>query len=111
LVKQAHFEEAIPYLRKAVENRPDYVAARVMLGRSLMELKKWSEAIEALEAATRTEPRHPQPHFLLSQVYFRMGETLRAKQEKEISLRLRRQNPRFLEAVQGRPFPHHELTR
>ena len=51
------------------------------------------------------DPKHPQPHLLLSQIYFRMGDEAKAKDEKEISLRLRRENPTILEAVQGRPFP------
>jgi len=92
-------------LRKAIQNRTDYVPARVTLSRSLMNLKKWPEAIAELEQAARMDPRHPQPHLLLSQIYFRLGDEARAKTEKEISLRLRRENPAVLEAVQGRPFP------
>jgi hypothetical protein len=34
-----------------------------------------------------------------------MGDEAKAKAEKEISLRLRRENPTILEAAQGRPFP------
>jgi hypothetical protein len=34
-----------------------------------------------------------------------MGDEANAKIEKEISLRLRRENPTVLEAAQGRPFP------
>jgi hypothetical protein len=33
-----------------------------------------------------------------------MGQEEQARQEKELSLRLRRENPQALEAVQGRPF-------
>ena len=42
---------------------------------------------------------------LLSQVYFRMGEEEKAKSEKQLSLKLRRANPTFLEGIQSRPFP------
>jgi tetratricopeptide (TPR) repeat protein len=105
LVRQGHDEEAIPYLRKAIENRNDYVPARVTLSRALMNLKKWTEAIAELEETIRVDPRHPQPHLLLSQIYFRQGDEARAKTEKDLSLRLRRENPTTLEAVQGRPFP------
>lgn len=105
LVQQGHDEEAIPYLRKAIENRTDYVPARVTLSRALMNLNKWRDAIAELEETVRLDPRHPQPHLLLSQIYFRQGDEAKAKTEKEISLRLRRENPSVLEAVQGRPFP------
>jgi tetratricopeptide (TPR) repeat protein len=105
LVRQGRDEEAIPYLRKAIQNRSDYVPARVTLSRALMNLKKWPEAIAELEETIRLDPRHPQPHLLLSQIYFRQGDEARAKTEKDLSLRLRRENPTVLEAVQGRPFP------
>jgi hypothetical protein len=61
--------------------------------------------VEALEEAASVQPDHPQPHLLLSQVYFRLRDEERARKEKDLSLHLRRQNPAFLEATQGRPFP------
>jgi uncharacterized protein HemY len=71
----------------------------------MMGLQKWAEAVDALNEAVRIEPRHPQPHLMLSQVHFRLGDRAKAREQKELSLRLRRQNPAFLEAVQSRPFP------
>ena len=54
--------------------------------------------------AIRIDPKHPEPHLLLSRVYFSLGDDERAAREKEVSLRLRRENPHALEAAQGRPF-------
>ena len=105
LVKQGRHAEAIPYLQTAIKNRSDYVPARVVLAKALTGLKQWPEAINELEESIRIDPKHPQPHLLLSQIYFRMDDEARAREEKEISLRLRRENPTTLEAVQGRPFP------
>lgn len=105
LVNQERNDEAIPYLEKAVANRNDYVPARAVLARALMNLKKWPEAIAALEQTIAMDPTHPQPHLLLSQIYFRLGDEAKARTEKQISLRLRRENPTILEAVQARPFP------
>ena len=105
LVRQSQDAEAIPYLRQAIRNRADYIPARVTLARAWMNLRKWPEAIQELTEAVRRDPRHPQPHLLLSQIYFRQGDEAKAKTEKEISLRLRRENPNTLEALQGRPFP------
>ena len=105
LVDQDRAEEAIPFLEKAIQNRHDYVPARVVLARALMNLKKWPEAIAELNETVALDPKHPQPHLLLSQIYFRMGDEAKARLEKEISLRLRRENPTILEAAQGRPFP------
>lgn len=105
LVKQARYEEALDPLRKAVALRTDYMPARIAMARALMGAKKWPEAVDTLLAAVRIEPRHPQPHLLLSQVYFRLRDRRKARAAKELSLRLRRENPAFLEAVQSRPFP------
>jgi len=104
LVDQDRNAEAIPYLRKAIKDRNDYVPARVVLARAFMNLGKWDEAIAELNETVRLDPKHPQPHLLLSQIYFRLGDEARAKSEKQISLRLRRENPAILEALQGRPF-------
>jgi tetratricopeptide (TPR) repeat protein len=105
LVDQDRSSEAVPYLRKAIENRNDYVPARVVLARALMNLEKWPEAIAELKQTIELDPRHPQPHLLLSQIYFRLGDEANAKSEKQISYRLRRENPTILEALQARPFP------
>jgi len=98
-------DRAIPYLEKAIRNRADYVPARVVLARALMNLNQWPQAIAALNETVALDPKHPQPHLLLSQIFFRMGDEAKAKAEKDISLRLRRENPTILEAAQGRPFP------
>lgn len=105
LVTQGRDEFAIPYLRRAIASRADYLPPRLSLSRALVHLEKWQEAVTELEAAVRTDPRHPEPHLLLSRVYFQLGDEVRAAREKELSLKLRRENPHALEAAQGRPFP------
>lgn len=104
LVKQAEDAAALPYLDASLANRGDYVPARVLRARALMNLERWQDAISELETTIRMDPRHPQPHLMLSQIYFRQGDEARAKQERDLSLKLRRENPTVLEAVQGRPF-------
>lgn len=105
LVTDGQDERAIPYLRKAIEDRRDYVDARVSLAKALMHLEKWKDAEAELGEAVRVNPKHPEPHLLLSRLYFRLGDEKKAAEEKESALRLRRQNPEYLEALQGRPFP------
>jgi tetratricopeptide (TPR) repeat protein len=103
--QHGRYEQAIPFLQRAISIRTDYIPARIALVKALMGLKRWEEAISELDQAVRLDPRHPQPHLLLSQVYFRLGDEERARKEKELSLKLRRENPTLLEAVQGRNFP------
>ncbi len=105
LVDQNQNAEAIPYLRKAIENRNDYIPARTVLARALMNLQKWDEAVAELNETIQLDPKHPQPHLLLSQISFRLGDEAKAKSEKQISFKLRRENPSILEALQARPFP------
>jgi len=106
---QAHgrYEEAIPFLQRAISIRTDYVPARVSLAKAFMGLRKWEQAIKELDEAVRLDPTHPQPHLLLSQVHFRLGNEDLARSKKELSLKLRRENPTILEAVQGRNFLGH----
>jgi predicted Zn-dependent protease len=106
LVRDEQYSQAIDYLRTALRNRPDYVAACVSLARALMGLERYKQAVEELESWAARSPKHPQPHLLLSQLYFITGDEDRARSEKELSLRLRRENPAIMEALQARPFPH-----
>jgi tetratricopeptide (TPR) repeat protein len=105
LVKNGDNNRAIEPLRQAIRIRPDYIPARVLLARALMNLDRFPEAMTELNATIERDPKHPQPHLLLSQIYFRMGDEDRAKAEKDLSLKLRRENPAILEAIQGRKFP------
>jgi tetratricopeptide (TPR) repeat protein len=105
LVAQGQDSQAIGYLRQAIQNRNDYLEARVALAKALMHLEKWQDAVDELGEAVRLDPKHPEPHLLLSRIHFRMGDEQKAASEKEISLTLRRENPGVLEALQSRPFP------
>jgi Tfp pilus assembly protein PilF len=105
LVKQGHFEQALEPLRKALVIRPEYSPARVALARALMNLSKLPAAVDELKEAARMDPKNAQPWVMLSQIYFRIGDEDRAREAKETSMRLRRENPTVLEAAQARPFP------
>jgi tetratricopeptide (TPR) repeat protein len=110
LMNEGRYEEALPPLRKAVAIKPDYISAWVGLARALMRLEKYDQAVAELEHAVAADPRHPQPHLLLSQLYFRLGEEEKAAEAKQLSLRLRRENPTAMEIPVGRPFAA-ELSR
>ena len=69
-----------------------------------MQLDRLDEAAGELDEAVRRDSKQPQPHLLLSQIYFRLGKEDRAREEKNLSMRLRRENPATLEVAQGRAF-------
>jgi len=105
LVKEGRHEEAIPVLRRALELRRDYMAAWNSLGRALMGAARLDEAKAALLEAVKINPSHPQPHLLLSQLYFRLGDEAKASEERAISAKLRKENPGALEGLPARAFP------
>jgi len=104
LLDEGRTEEAIEPLQTAVRNRPDYTGASVALGRALMELERYDEAVRVLEEAARLAPNHPQPPLMLSRLYFRLGEETKARQARDLSLRLRREHGELMEVPQSRPF-------
>ena len=105
LLLEDRYEEAARNLKRALEIRPDYVAACVSLAKALMAQEKYPEAVRELESCSAKNPVHPQPHLILSQVYFRLGEEDRATAEKNLSMKLRREHPEIMESPQARPFP------
>jgi len=105
LLLEDRYEEAAANLRAALRIRPDYMAACVSLAKALMGLERYPEAVKELNGCIAAKPDHPQPHLMLSQIYFRLGDEARANKEKELSLKLRRENPSVMEAQQARPFP------
>lgn len=105
LLLEDRYEEAARHLRRALEIRPDYVAACVSLAKALMAQEQYPDAVRELEGCSSRSPVHPQPHLLLSQVYFRMGQEDRAAEEKNLSMRLRREHPEIMETPQARAFP------
>ncbi|MEP7364864.1 MAG: tetratricopeptide repeat protein [Acidobacteriota bacterium] len=105
LVQQNRPADAVAPLRRAIEIRRDYIAAWIMLARALMAQNKFDDARAELLRAVEINPKHPQPHLLLSQLYFRMGDEPAAAREKDISLRLRRDDPAALESLPSRAFP------
>ncbi len=110
LLLEDRYDEAARNLKRALEIRPDYVAACVSLAKALMAQEKYPEAVRELEGCAAKNPVHPQPHLMLSQVYFRLGQEDRASAEKNLSMKLRREHPEIMESPQARPFPKMAAT-
>lgn len=104
LLDQGKLSEAIPHLEKAVTLRPNYTAASVALGRALMEIERYDDAIKVLEAAANQSPNHPQPHLMLSRLYYRQGNLEKSQAAKQKSLQLRRNNATLMETRQSRSY-------
>lgn len=53
---QGNFREAIPHFQEATEQDPNFAQAYFYLGRSLISLRRWQEAISPLRTAYRLAP-------------------------------------------------------
>lgn len=80
--------------REALKMNPRYTEARNNLGRTLIELKRYKEAVTELTLATKdmlyTEPE--KTHANLGLAYFSMGDYANAEAAFMSSLKLRRKN-------------------
>lgn len=78
LVALQRVEEALPALRKAVQDAPDQPVAHASLGRALVMAGKFEEAVPHLEAARDTDT-DGSIHYQLAQAYLRVGRGNDAK--------------------------------
>ena len=79
--------------------------ARVVLARALMNLNHWPEAIAALNQTVALDPKHPQPHLLLSQIFFRMGDEGEGQGGERHFAAAAAREPDDSGGGAGRPFP------
>lgn len=85
------YDEAIKTLQKALKIKPDYAEARILLGKvytgqglALGQEGRWSSAIDAFQAAIRTDPEAEAPRNNLGVAYFnekRLSDAVEAFQQ------------------------------
>jgi hypothetical protein len=89
------FEQAIELYRQGLDKHPNYISARVSLGRALMAVNKSGEARIELEQVVSSVPENLMAHKLLAEIYLTNAEIdLALKQFREIL----EQNPNDTEA-------------
>ncbi len=104
MLKSGQYAEAESAFRRALQLRRDYMPAWAGLARTLMARGELDSARSTLLEAVKVDQQHPQPHLLLSQVYFRLGDEAAATREKELASRLRQARPEALESLPGRTY-------
>jgi tetratricopeptide (TPR) repeat protein len=72
LYQAAEFKQAISVLEKASKKDPDNLA---LLGQSYLELKKYGDAVDALESATELAPKNSDFHMWLGRAWGRLAES------------------------------------
>ncbi|MGO9272586.1 MAG: tetratricopeptide repeat protein [Terriglobia bacterium] len=74
-------QDALQHYSEAVRLRPDFVDARVALGKVLTALGRADEALQQLSEAVRLDPQNEVAHYRLAQAYRKLGRTEDAGRE------------------------------
>jgi len=94
LFGRKRYEEAAEHLRKALQSRPNFFAARNHLGATYLELERWYDAIVVLEPLLK-EPTYTTQYLVynnLGWAYFKQGDLRLADKHLRMSVFL---NPKF----------------
>jgi tetratricopeptide (TPR) repeat protein len=82
------WDDAIAHFERALSQNPDYAAALVGLGKSLVSAGRAAEAVAPLEKAVKLIPGDPVAHYQLSFAYRRVGREPEAQRELAIYRKL-----------------------
>jgi predicted CXXCH cytochrome family protein len=78
LHRTGHDGEALPFITRALELRPNFVAAWIMRGETLAALGKRGDAIEDLRRALSVDPRETRGYILLARLLKESGNEAEA---------------------------------
>lgn len=100
LFGRKRYEEATEHFRKALQAKPDFYAARNILGATYIELERYFDAIAVLEVLTR-EPRYTTPYHAynnLGLAYLRQGDLKQAEKNFRMAVFV---NPKFCQGYRN----------
>ena len=80
--------ETIKECRRVLEFQPDHFGSYLILGRFLELSGDLEGAVPNLKKAATLDPKAPDPHIILADVYEHMGKTADAARERAIAERL-----------------------
>ncbi len=75
-------------LRESIIEKADFWESHFELGQELAKSRRFPEAAAEFNTAIRLNPKEPMPHYHLARVYDRLGDSEKAKTEREIHARL-----------------------
>ena len=96
LLNHRRFEEALPLLREAYDQRPKDLGIATNLATALLELSNYAEGITLLEKIVAVKPAFITPYLNLGSSYLWRGDFNRAKTQYLHALRLAPRNPQIL---------------
>jgi tetratricopeptide (TPR) repeat protein len=83
-VHDHNYTKARPYLEKAITSHVEELETRVLLGRCYIGLGEWQAAKADLDAAVGLAPSDPRSHYMLAQIYEKLGQP--ADRQRELDL-------------------------
>src|SRR4030066_1883924 len=86
--KAGMFEEAVDVLMKGLERHPNYMSARVSLGKIYIEKEMLSEAGRGFEKVVSVIPDNLYAHKKLAEIYKNLDNRNKAVEELRVVLRL-----------------------
>jgi tetratricopeptide (TPR) repeat protein len=92
---RSNHAEAVTRFRQALALQPDNGSSRLLLGMSLLGLKKKAEAVRELKRAAALLPEEPQAHLQLARAYEAMENWIPAVQEFQKLVQLAPQEPEY----------------
>ena len=87
--------EAVARFRQSLALQPSFAPSRLLLGSSLLALRKNAEALMELQRAATLLPNEPQVHLELGRAYIGLENWLGAVREFRILVQLAPQEPEF----------------
>ena len=105
--------EALQHDAEAVRLAPDFVDARVAMGKALATLGRPQEALEQESEAVRLDPNNEAAHYRLAQAYRKLGRSQDAEREFADFRKLRDSHlaaRALYQQVQERDVPHQTVT-
>jgi tetratricopeptide (TPR) repeat protein len=82
------WDDAIGHFARAAKLDVSFSDAYLGLGASLLQLKRFPEAVSPLETAVKLEPRNPDAHYNLAMAYSRVGRKQDAEKEFAVHRRM-----------------------
>jgi len=92
---RGNHSEAVARFRQSLALQPDFGSSRLLLGSSLLALRRDSDAVVELKRAAAVLPSEPQVHFELGRAYERVGNRFGAVQEFQTLVHLVPQDPEY----------------
>ncbi len=90
---QGRYEEALPYLKRALELRPEIIEWYSCLAEVLIQLKMFDQAVNILEESVERDPNQSQAYLMLGELWERQGQNESAQKNFALAARLPHEKP------------------